>query len=215
MYCGNQIKENVIILKEFAHIVDMGELFIWFFFFGMIILFAPIYVNVDSYLDVRENKLWFSVRLYRIFKMIGGYMQLSRDGLAIHLSKRKVIILPYDQMMETRKKFDITSGFQLMRFHVTIETSGADQLYGIFIAAALQSVSGIAFSTLQALHPFLSLKNNVLLSERNNLTVSMQMTTTFNMLVLLVAIGKKLLEVILKWIKEKKSTASWKKLRSN
>lgn len=193
----------------------MGELFLWIMLAVVILLIAPISLNIHSHLDVRENKVWFSVRLFNLIKLVGGYMQLTKEGLAIHLSKKKVVILPYNQMLDTRKKFDVTSGFQLTRLRFTVETSGSDQVYGVMIASVLQTISEIAFPVLREKYSWLKPSNCVLLSEQKNFTVSMEMVTVFNLIILFVAIFKKILEAFLQWIREKKSTASWKKQRSN
>jgi len=181
----------------------MGEFFVWGTLIGAIIILFPIFVCIDTHLDVRANKVWFSVRLFYFLKLVGGYMQLTSEGIAIHLSKKKGIILPYSQLLDTRKKFDITSGFQLIRLHSSLETNGANEAYGILIASAFQTASYIVFSFLTAQHPFISLENNILLSRQNNLTVSMHMVTCFNLLILLIAVCKKILEGIINGTKKK------------
>lgn len=193
----------------------MGELFVYSFFFGVLFFLFPVFLCTDVYLDVKENKLWFSVGLYRRLRIFGGYAQASREGIAVHLTKKKAVFLPYDNMTDTRKKFEITQGFQLWRFHQIIETGGADQISGVVIGALIQSTSAAVFSALQTKYPFLSLKNGVLLTKTPCLKVSFQAVTVLNGLVLTIAISKKILEAIINWIRTKKSTVSWKKRQKN
>lgn len=193
----------------------MGELVIYSLFFGLFFFLFPIFVYVDGYTDAKENKFWFSVSLYRFFRVFGGYIQVKKEGLIIHLTKKKAVLVPYAQMADTRQKFEITKGFQLWRYHQIVETGGANSPAGILIAASLQAVSSAVFSVLKTAHPFLSLRHNTLLTEKTELKISLQLATVFNGLVLTIAIVKKLLEAILNWIKEKKSTALWKKRRSS
>lgn len=189
----------------------MGEFFVYSFFLGMLFFLFPTFVYMDVYLDVKENKLWFSLNLFKYFKVFGGYAQIKKDGIVIHLTKKKAVFQPYSKMAETRKKFDIAKGFQLYRFHQIVETGGAEKPIGILIAASLQSLSGAVFSALRTKHPFLSLKNGVLLTKDPCLKISFQAVTIFNGLVLSIAIAKKILEAIINWIRVKKSTASWKR----
>ena len=193
----------------------MGELFVYSLFFGVLFFFFPVFVYVDGYVDVAENKAWFALCLYRRLKVYGGYGELRKEGVALHLTDKKAVFLPYKAMPDTRKKFEITKGFQLWRYHQIVEVSGAEKLYGVMLAAALQSAGAAAFSVLKTRHPFVSLKSNVLLTEQAALKVSVQFATVFNTFILTLALIKKVLEEILKWIKEKKSTASWKRLPSN
>lgn len=193
----------------------MGELFIISSFVGMLFFLFPVFVYADGYLDVRENKAWFSLSLFKYFKVFGGYGQLDREGIALHLTKKKAIFMPFDQMADTRKYFEITEGFQLYRFHIVVETGGAESPYGVLLASALQSIGGASFAVLRTRHPFLSLKNGTLLTEKPCLKVSLHTVTVFNGLVVSMAITKKILEAIINWIRKRKSTASWKRRRND
>ena len=189
----------------------MGEFFIVSAFLAALLFFLPLYVRIEAHLDVKENKCWFFVGLYRHLKIFGGYGQLERDGIAVHITKKKAIFLPYMQIADTRKRFEIMKGFQLKNFHQIVETGGADSIYGIMLGAAFNAASGSVLSLLQTKHPFLSLKNNLLLTNRAELKLTLESDIIFNGLVLTIALIKKLLEVIITWIKTKKSIASSKK----
>ena len=193
----------------------MGEFVIYSLFFGILLFLFPIFIYIDAYVDVRENKCWFALSLFKFVKIFGGYLQIKKEGLVFHITEKKAVILPYKQMAPMRKKFEVTKGFQLYRFHQIVETGGEGQPSGVVIAAALQVASAQIFSVLETMHPFLSLKNGVLLTERAELKLSLQFVTVFNGLILSIAIGKKLLEAFLKWIRKKRLTASWKKQLSN
>ena len=200
--------------NSFAHNKVMGEFFIISAFVGTLLFLLPLYVTLEAHVDVKENKCWFHIALYRHLKILGGYGQLAKDGIALHITKKKAIFIPYAQMGDTRKKFEITQGFQLLRFHQIIETGGAESIYGIMLGAVSNSISGSVFSVLQTKYPFLSLKNNLLLTNRAELKVTLQSEVVFNGLVVAVALTKKLLEALINWIRTKKSTASWKKRRN-
>ena len=192
----------------------MGEFFIISAFVGTLLFLLPLYVSLEAHLDVKENKCWFRIALYRRLKLLGGYGQLTKDGIALHITKQKAIFIPYAQMGDTRKKFEITQGFQPLKFHQIIETGGADSVYGIMLGAMSNSIAGSVFSVLQTKSPFLSLKNNLLLTNKTELKVTLQSEVVFNGLVITVALTKKIMEAFINWIRTKKSTASWKKRRS-
>ena len=189
----------------------MGEFFIISAFLAALLFIFPLYIRVEAHLDVKENKCWFFVGLYRFLKIFGGYGQLQRDGVALHITKKKAIFIPYDKMGDTRKKFEITQGFQLLSFHQVLETGGADSIYAIMLGAAFNAVTGSLFSALHTKHPYLSLKNNLLLTHKSGIKITLQSEVVFNGLVLTIALTKKLLEVIINWIRTKKSTASLKR----
>ncbi len=192
----------------------MGEFFVWSTFAGCVLTFLPVFLWLDAYVDVQKNRAWFSLSAYRHLKLFGGYGQLDREGIAVHISKKKAVFVPYDKMADTRKKFEITKGFQLWRFRQTVETGGAESVAGILVAAALQSVGGGVFAYLRTRHPFLSLKNDTLLGEEACLKISFETATVFNGFVIGMALGKKILEAIINWIRKKRSTA-FSKRRQN
>ncbi len=188
----------------------MGEFFVWSLFIGTVLFFFPVFLSTDVYLNVFENRAWFAFSLFGL-KVFGGYAEVRKDGIALHLTEKYAILLAYERMGETKKYFEITDGFQLYRLHQTVETGGSESAYGVMIAALLQSAGGAAFAVLRTRHPFLSLKNGTVLSDRPCLKITLGTTTVFNGFVLTLAIVKKLLEAFLNWIKKRKSMVLWKR----
>ncbi len=193
----------------------MGEFFVYSFFLSALFTVLPVFIRTEGFLDVRENRLYFSVGPYESFSVFGGYAQLVKGGIAVHISRKKAIYIPFEKMTDTRKKFEITKGFQLYRLHQTIETGNVRTPASVLFATLLQSVSGQVFSVLQTNHPFLSLKNSILISEETTFKATFQVVTVFNGLVLLSAIAKKSLEVIIAWNRKRKLIALWKKRRNS
>lgn len=192
----------------------MGELFIYLLLISVTGLLFPVFVHADVYADIRENKCWFALGLYSRIKLFGGYLRIRRDGIAFHLSVKKAVLLPYSEMSDTRKRFEITKGFQVYRYHQIVEVGTNGGGRGILFAALVQSLAAQIYSVLQTAHPFLSLKNSTLLSEGRTLKITLRAVLVFNGLVLAVAMSKKILEALFNWIREKKSKALWKKRHS-
>lgn len=192
----------------------MGEFFIVATFSSAVLFVFPLYVSIDAHLDLKENKCCFYIGLYRHVKILGGYGRLEKDGIALHLTKKKAIFIHYGNMADTRKKFEITKGFQLVQFHQTIETGGANSMFSIVLGAVNSALTGSIFSVLQTRHPFLSLKNNLLLTNRSELKVTFHGEVVFNGIVIATTLIKKISEAIIIWIRTKKSTAFWKKRRN-
>ena len=193
----------------------MGEFFVYSTFAGFLLTFFPVFLWLDAYVDARGNRAWFSFSAYRFMKIFGGYGQLDKEGIAVHVTKKTALFLPFDKLGDMRKKFEITKGFQLWKFHQTVEIGGADNVYGVLVAAGIQSFASGAFAYLRTKHPFVSLKNCTLLAEDPCLKLSFENAVVFNGFVLGMAITKKLLEALINWIRKKRSTASWKKQRSS
>ena len=192
----------------------MGELFVISLFVGVLLFLFPVFVHTDIYVDIRENKANFCIRVFHLIKVAGGYIQLKSDGIVIHLSKKKAVFFSFEKMKPSRR-FQISDGFQLYKFHQIIETGGSQTIWGIMVASALQSLGGAAIGILKTKYPYLSLKNGTVLAEEPCLKYSAQIVIILNGLVIMIAVIKKILEVIINWIRKKRLTAFSKKQRSN
>ncbi len=193
----------------------MGELFVYAAFFGVLLYLFPVFLWAEVYADAGERKAWFSLSLFRIFRIFGGYAEVRKEGLALHLTEKKAVLLPYAAIGETRKKFEIAQGFQLWQFRQVVETGGAGKPYGVILAALIQTAAAQAFAILKTRHPFLSVRNSILLENRAVFKVSIETAVVFNGLVVTVTLIKKGLEVFLNWIRKKRSEASWKRQASS
>ena len=193
----------------------MGEFFVVAAFTGTLLFLLPVFLRTDVYLDLFENRAWFSVYLYGFIKLFGGYAELNREGIAVHVTKKKAFFIFYNKMGDTRKQFEITQGFQLWRHHQIIETGGVNTPVTPLAASFIQSASGAVCSYLQTRYPFISLKNSMLVTENASFKLTTQTTVVFNLLVVVIAITKKILEAIINWIRKKRSIRYSKKLLRN
>lgn len=191
----------------------MGEFFVYSFFFGALLTFFPVFVYADLYLDVAANRGWFSLSLYQRLRLVKGYAEVRREGIVLHLTKKKAYLLPFSEMASARKKFEITQGFQPWRFHQVLELGGADDVRMCMVAAAIRAIGGTLYGIAKEKYAAISLQNNVILYHEARLRISAQAATVFNGLVLSMAVGKKFLEGIITWMKERRSTALWKRRR--
>lgn len=186
---------------------------VYFTFFGAILFLFPIVVSAEVYADFSKNRLWFSVRLFRRIRIFGGYAQFRREGIALHLSATKAVIIRYSSLSSARKKFEITKGFQLTSLHQIVEVGNS--LSGTAAAAAAAIFGGSAFSVLHEKFGILSLRNRAVLYRTPHLNVSLRAAIIFNGLVLFLALFKKITEVFLIWIRKIKLTVFSKKQRGS
>ena len=193
----------------------MGEFFLYSFFAAALLLIFPVIADVDLYFDAAENRGWFSVSLYHKIRLYGGYAELRREGAVFHLTKKRAVILPYSGFPEVGKKFEITRGFQLMRLHQVLETGGAQDARGMWFAAVFSALGGAIYAYLKEDQPFLSFRSRAICHSQRCLRGCLQLSAAMNLLVLFIALMKKLTEVLLIWIKKRRSTVSLRKLQKN
>lgn len=168
-------------------------------------LFFPIVQDLNIYGDLGEKKLSFSLYLFGFIRLVGGYVTSYQGGVALHVSEKKAILLPYTGMDEKRKKFSFVRSFRLLSLKCTTET-GAQYFAGAACVSAL-------------LKTFLAIKKqykksdvNLWLTDGDVLRTSVQIVTYFSLFILGVLSAKFAVKYIIgrirKWKEKEKSTVS-------
>ncbi len=166
------------------------------------LLFFPIYVETDAHYDMNRRKLAFAVYAYKFVPVIGGYAATYSGGLALHVSKKKAILVPYSKMNSERKKFSFVKAFRLKSFRLTTE-AGAEYLP---LTAAAHSLLRTYFFIKGGEKE--GIENNLWLTDGDVLRVSLNCLVYFNLFILLSSFIKFCKEKIrILWQKKiKKST---------
>ena len=183
----------------------MGRLILYIVLGLMItafLLFFPIVLEADAHYDMNRRKFGFAVFLYKILKLVGGYAATYQGGLALHVSPKKAILIPYSEIDSERKRFSFVRSFRLIAFTVTTET-GAEYLLPVSLA---HTVLRTLFFLLGGSRD--KFENNLWLTDGDVLRVSFNIVAYFNLFMLLCALFKFLKEKVkILWQKKmKKST---------
>lgn len=184
----------------------MGRLLLYVLIVLVVIaflLFFPIVFETDFHLDVNRKKCAFAVYLYKKLKLIGGYAATYQGGIALHVSPKKAILIPYSEVNSERKKFSFMKTFRLLAFTLTTET-GAEYLFPVSLAHMALRVYFFMIGGKKE-----KIENNLWLTDGDVLRVSLNIVAYFNGYILLVNFFKFLKEKIkILWQrKRKKSTA--------
>ena len=165
------------------------------------LLFFPIVLESDLHFDLNKKKCGFSLFLFKKIKIIGGYAQTYQGGIALHVTRKKAILIPYRQMNSQRKKFSFIKTFRLLDFTLTTE-SGAEYL---FLIAGLHAVFRIVFFAIGREKE--NVENNLWLTDGDTLRVSLNVVFFFNLFILL--------RNFIKFLKEKMKILWQKKMKKS
>jgi hypothetical protein len=150
----------------------------------VILLFFPIVLEGDVHFDLDRKKLGFVLYGYKVFKLIGGYVTVYPYGIALHISDKKAILRPFSDMDSERKRFSFIRAFRVLSCSLTTE-SGAEYFLPLSaIHTALRPVLLSLNSKKGKLH------NTLWLTDGDQLKISMNMVTYFNLFILLRAFFK-------------------------
>jgi hypothetical protein len=181
----------------------MGRFFLYFFIaLGVVLLlFFPIVTEADAHFDLREKRVGFAVFFYRIFKIFGGYATTYAGGIALHLSKNKAVLIPYDKLDRERKRFSFTKSFKPLAFCITTET-GAEYLFPIALANSVLRAYFFMIGGKKG-----KIENNLWLTDGDVLKISLKVAAYFNLFTLLCAFFKFLKEKLrILWQKNTKKS---------
>lgn len=196
----------------FAEDKDMENAYVYGAFISTLFLFFPIFLSLDAYTDFFENKVFFSLNLFKFIKIFGGYIILQKEGVAIHISKKKAIFVKYEDMQNERKKFEITAGFQLYTLRSSLELGDEHfPFVGFYSAMFTQILSQIIYPYISHHKNFMNLKNGTLLLHGGEgIKATVHLVTVFNHLTIGIALAKIILEAIINLWQKKKNTKQLK-----
>lgn len=178
-----------------------------FFFAGIVgivvifLLFVPMTLKFVAHYDMNRKKFCFVVYLFSFIKIIGGYIATYKGGFAIHISKKKAIVLPYSQVNTERKRFSFVNTFKMHSLDITTET-GAEYLLPI---SAAHVISRIFFYTKGGKRE--KIENNLWLLDGDVLRISCTLIMKFTMFIII--------KNIVLFIKEKIKNIWQKKMKKS
>lgn len=163
---------------------------------SIILLFFPIYLQLDGHYDMNRKKFGFGVYLYKRLRVLGGYAGVYPGGIALHVTKKKAFLIPYAKMNSERKRFSYMRTFRLVSCVLTTET-GAEYLLPVSYAHIIMRTYFFVFGGEKE-----RIENNVWLTDGDVLRVSASIILRFNLFLVL--------KNVIKLIKEKIKTV-WQK----
>lgn len=165
----------------------------------------PIFFTVNMHINLLTQKIYFSFYILKFIKIYGGYATLYDKGMAFHLTKKKAVLLPYNEMHNGPKKFEITKGFYMLAYAQNIEVGIQENLgQAIILVSAIEAISTMFANYFFTRKKCQSFKTNMLLNQtKNAANATLRLILVFNVVILSIAFVKLILEKILKKKEEK------------
>lgn len=190
----------------------MGKLIAYGAILWVATVLLPLFLTVDLFADIRMNKVFLSLRLFGLFPFVGGYMTMDKEGIYLHLSKKKAKCFLFSEMKEDKKGKIIAKAFLPLTVRSTVEIGYEDNPTALFLSGyLLQTLSAILYSVFARKMPYLNVRNGVILNEgRGGIKATVHAVTVFNLLTLSIALIKIILEEIVEllWQTKKKRMQS-------
>lgn len=161
-------------------------------------LFLPIILDLGIVFPLKAKKGYFSIKLFNFIPIFSGYLELLKDGLCIHISKRKAKILPYKNLLRINNTLKPIKDFQIIYFNCCIDYGLKENvflpLYLGYVSCLIGNVIGKALSERKQ---YLTYNSNVNVYNLDVFNVYIKSKILFNLLLVILEILRFLLEKII------------------
>lgn len=170
----------------------------WFYFTisAVIIIFAPIVLQVSFFGSKNAKKVYFSVYLFGMIKLISGYVTFAVDKAYVHLTKKFAVEIPYKDAFGSRKKISGIKGIEILSIKNELNFANLDLFNQVMLSSACMYIYSVLITILSQIKPFVNITCGVKQQKNADLSNLFDVVVAFNVFVLIKIGLKKLLGVI-------------------
>ncbi len=149
--------------------------------------------------------LEYQIKLFGFIKIIYGYIELIDEAIAIHINNKKAILIFYKDIFSMRKKFKPLRDYHVFKLNTAISLGVLDdEVQRLNFAIMYNFIFNIIGQCTSQIKPYLSLKSNIILYEKENIFMfRVRSTFVFNILMVLISLIKIFLEKIIYAVKSR------------
>ena len=81
------------------------------------ILIFPILLNGNLSFNKNYKVINYNVKLFGFLKVLYGYFELDNEGIIVHLTKSKAILITFKDILSLRKKIKPLKDYHLFKFN--------------------------------------------------------------------------------------------------
>ena len=171
-----------------------------------ILLIFPIFIRIDVAFTKDAKKILYKIRLFNLFVLFYGYVEKVNEGIAIHLSKRKAIIITNDKLFDVKNKIKPLKDYHVIRLFMQIDLGNKESiLTSLSTAWSINFVTQYVEWFLENSKPYVKFNSAINVYEEKDLfCVKINATFVFNLLMVTISLIKILLEKTFYAIKYRK-----------
>lgn len=125
-------------------------------------LIFPFYASFNVYYSLDLKKVCFGIYLFGFIKLVGGYIEKVKDGVAIHVSENKAYIITYKNLFNMGKKVKPLRDYHLINFNTIIEFGMENGIiYSSTTAFVLNYINSLMRWLLTNVKPHVNIDNKI------------------------------------------------------
>lgn len=171
-----------------------------------IILIFPIFIRFNLSYSTDVKKFLYNVKLFNCIVILYGYAEKIEEGIAIHLNRRKAIIITNDKIFDVRNKIKPLKDYHVIKFYTQIDLGDEDDLLRpLLISYTLNYVTQYLELFLRNSKSYVKFNKVINIYEEKKLfSLKVKATFVLNLLMITISIIKIILEKTIYAIKNRK-----------
>ena len=169
-----------------------------------IIIIFPIFLGVDVCYLNSQKKIFYNIRLFDI-NIFSGYIEAKKDGIFIHLTKKKAFFIPYKSLFSMRKSIEPIRDYHLIKFNSIIEIQGKSSYNLTMINFIHNYVARQLSWFFYHKKPYFDFYNKIITNENENfnLDIFIDSVVLFNLLMIFMSFIKIIVGKVIYAIRKK------------
>ena len=168
------------------------------------ILIFPILLNGNLSFNKNYKVINYNVKLFGFLKVLYGYFELDNEGIIVHLTKSKAILITFKDILSLRKKIKPLKDYHLFKFNSKLEIGAYGNDYFIEFASFYTFLTEMLGNIFSVKKPYFEVNSNVIIYEDSDvIKYSCKANLVFNLLMVVISAIKIIVEKIIYAIKNR------------
>ena len=159
-------------------------------------LILPIFIKVWFNFSGKEKKLFFCITIFGFIKIISGYAEKIKEGIAVHISKNKAFIFTFKNIFDARNKVKPLKDYHVIRFESVTEIgSSSSSMLPLLVSYTASFIDNVLCWFLYNNKPQLHVDNKIFVFEgEDRFEIFCKFNVVLNALMLIISLIKILME---------------------
>ena len=156
-----------------------------------LLLIFPIFLSINLYFNKDELKLFYLIKIFNI-KLIRGYAEVIKEGIIIHLTKNRAILLPFNKVFTLKDKVKPLKDYHVIKSSLVIEIGNIENNFlPLSSAYVLNFINNLISFHLYQRKPYV--KTNTICNvfiDKDIFTIKLDSTIVFNLMMIIISLIK-------------------------
>lgn len=133
-------------------------------------MILPLNISINVAVIKKHRKIFFGIYLYGVIKILGGYIEKIPEGLAIHYTNKKAVIIRLNALIGARKNIKPFMDYHFVKFKTLTESGIGESMASLYTVLIINFINNnVSANILTEKKPYLSIDNGFMLYEKEDI----------------------------------------------